>query len=234
MAWSLASSLNTRTFALPSITAPFAYYKLDWNSNEEVSARNWTDTSITYSSSDWKIVQGALFTRASASKINIPAFDANIASNPWSVAAWFKTSITAAWLDEYSIISRRTWTNTFQLCIAWPTTGIANKLRVYDWWVTSTKIYSWVINDWNWHHVVVTSSSNTSAKIYTDWVLSDSSTSFSFVTQSIANWNNIWNFDTWWRCWDWDIDEVWYWGVELTSTEVSALYNAWSWRAYPF
>jgi len=234
MSGSLSSSLNSRTWSIPSVSAPYAFYKLDWNSNDAVWSNNWTDTSITYSAGDWKIVQGALFTRASNSKINIPAFNPNTASNPWSAQAWIKTSITWSWILQYSLISRRTWTNTFQLAMVSNIWSWTTNLQLNDWWVTSTYIETWVINDWNWHHIVVTSSSNTSAKIYKDWTLANSSTAFSFITQSIANGNNIWNFDANWRWWDWDIDEVGYWWVELTAAEVTALYNSWSWLAYPF
>lgn len=30
------------------------------------------------------------------------------------------------------------------------------------------------------------------------------------------------------------IDEVWYWDREITSSEVTALYNSWNWLSYPF
>lgn len=228
----IQQALLARAAAAPSVRAPVAGYKLDNNSNDAVWSNNGTDTAITYWTSYGKINEWALFVRASASKIRLPSFNLNTASNPWSVQARIKTTTTFTWTDEWTVISRRTGTNTFQ--IRWKGSTSWTTVSLFDWWVTSTQLQSATINDWNWHHIVVTSSSNTSAKMYTDGSLTGSSTAFSFVTQTITNGNNIGNFDTWWRCWDWSIDEVFYRGVELTSTEVTALYNWWAWLAYPF
>lgn len=216
-----------------TIPAPVAGYSMGWNSNDSLWVNNGTDTVIVYNAIYWKVWQWALFVRASWSKINLPAFNLNTASNPWSVSVWINTTTTWAWWSEYSVISRRTWTNTFQLAIGWSIS--ATKISLNDWGASATHIESTnAINDWTWHHIVVTASSNTSAKLYVDWTLNTSSTAFSFVTQSIAFGNNIWNFDTWWRAWDWNIDEVFYFWYELSAAQVTYLYNSGSGRAYPF
>ena len=203
---------------------------MDWNSNDAVGTNNGTDTAITYWVSNWKKNQWALFVRASASKIRLPSFNLNTASNPRSAQARIKTTSASAWTDQYSIISRRTGTNTFALAIFWPSNfWVTNKVQLSDWGVTNTRIATEIINDDKWHHIVVTSSSNTSAKIYTDGTLTNSSTAFSFITQTITNGNNIGNFDTWWRCWDWSIDEVWYYSVELNSSQIKNNYAFHQW-----
>lgn len=204
-----------------------AFYKMDWNSNDAVGTNNGTDTAITYWVSNWKKNQWALFVPASASKIRLPSFNLNTASNPWSVQARIKTTTTFTWTDEWTVISRRTGTNTFQ--IRWKGSTSWTTVSLFDWWVTSTQLQSATINDWKWHYIVVTSSSNTSAKMYTDWTLTWSSTAFSFVTQTITNGNNIGNFDSWWRCWDWSIDEVWYYSLELNSSQIKNNYSFHQW-----
>lgn len=230
----IQQALLWKTPTTVNIPTPVAWYTMEWNSNDAIWSNNWTDTVIVYNSIYWKISQWALFVRASWSKVNLPTFNLNTASNPWSAQAWIKTTTTWSWVLQYSVISRRTWTNTFQLAMVSNIWSWTTNLQLNDWWVTATYIESWVINDWNWHHIIVTSSSNTSAKIYVDWTLKASSTAFSFITQSIANWNNIWNFDAWWRAWDGYIDEVFYFWYELSDAQVTYLYNSGSGRAYPF
>lgn len=40
-----------------------------------------------------------------------------------------------------------------------------------------------------------------------------------------------WTTSSWW---DWKIDEVWLWDRALSWSEITELYNWWSWKSYPF
>ena len=64
-----------------------SYYKLDGNSTDIVGAKNGTDTSITYSIDNGKIVQGAGF-NGSSSKIDV-SLPLNL-NNNFTINLWMK------------------------------------------------------------------------------------------------------------------------------------------------
>lgn len=177
-------------------------YHLEGNANDDSgNSANGTATNVTWQW--WNIWSGSwLFVRSSWSKVVTPF------SDPWSASTFvikIKTTTTASWFDEYSAITKRNWSFTFQMAMVSPSN--TTKISMYDWGVTATRIYSWVINDWKRHTVAMTMTNNTTASIYTDWFKTWTSSSFSFVTQSFSNWNLIWDFNTWWRAFDWSMDE---------------------------
>ena len=67
-----------------------AYYKLDGNSNDAVGSNNGTDTAITYSAGNGKIVQGAGFNGTTSQIIG----GAISISSAASFSYWFKTTQT--------------------------------------------------------------------------------------------------------------------------------------------
>ena len=177
-------------------------YHLDWNANDSSgNSANGTATNITWQW--WTIwTWSALFVRTSASKIVTPFAD------PWSASTFIwkiKTTTSASSTNEYTFITKRNWTFTFQFTMKWWLSS--NKIHLNDWGVTWTTIATSAINDWKWHTVAMVMSNSTTATVYTDGNQTWTSSSFSFVTQSFSNWNLLWDFNTWWRAFDWSMDE---------------------------
>ena len=89
MSSSTTTSTTTRSNNL------LAYWKLDGNSNAATSSFNGSDTSITYSSGNGIINQGAGF-NGSSSKITLGtgSLSINHSSGDYTVSAWIKLSHT--------------------------------------------------------------------------------------------------------------------------------------------
>ena len=121
-----------------AIPTPLASYNLNWNSNDSISANNGTDTSITYSAWNGKIIQWAWF-NGSTSIIKLPATSIRPTGN-FTVNAWIKTSTTGTAkmiFETYSQLS--SIVSWFQLTVtSW------NVLNLISWkntWVTINTDY---------------------------------------------------------------------------------------------
>lgn len=84
------------------------------------------------------------------------------------------------------------------------------------------------------HWVMTRSSDWATCVIYKNWAENNRAT-WMTVRNADNNWyfsigENIWQ--PWW--WNGKIDEIWVRKRELTSDEVSTLYNSWNWLQYPF
>lgn len=210
-----------------------AYWKLDGNSNDSVASYNGTDTSITYSSGNGKIIQGAGF-NGSTSKINLSttAFGTNI---NFSVSFWIKATSFAS---RMGLFVKANGTSNAGACfwIQVSSSG-ANKISfgVMDSGLTGAIADATTsITDNAWNHVVCTCD-GTNQKIYINGTLD--------ATQACAGAtiNNI-TMDTtmgWWGSYaslpyTGAMDEVGYWDRAINSTEVSQIYNSGNGIQYPF
>lgn len=106
-----------------------------------------------------------------------------------------------------------------------------------DWTNFDSLAHSWTASTGTLYHAVATYKNWTNwIKIYVNNSVAQTSPSnATSVYNSTANFN-IWRADTFGGATyyvDWMIDLVWYWNRELTSTEVSELYNWWAWYS-PF
>jgi hypothetical protein len=99
----------------------------------------------------------------------------------------------------------------------------------FQWWATTAPLQSW-FNDSSWHMATLTKDWNT-YKYYIDgvylWTFTDSNTINTLVNVSLwylgyAN-SNPYN---------WSIDEFGVRDTPLTDTQITTLYNGWSWLAY--
>ena len=176
---------------------------LNWNANDSSGNwNNWTPTNVSWIGG--KIWSGSAgFNRASWSYIALPNFNLN-SSNwwPWTFSCWVKS--WTIWQANFwnTIINKRNWWNTFTLVAD----NGSNKITLSDWGATSTTIVSnKIVTDDIRHCIIATSTGATNGSLYVDWVLQWTSNSFNFVTQNFSN--MIWNFDWWWRGWNWNIDE---------------------------
>lgn len=188
------------------------YYKLDWNSTDNVGTTNWTDTSITYSAG--KISDCASF-NGTSSKIAIPI--SMPSTYTWSFWLYHDTY---AWYQAVVDAYASSWTRF----ITW---------SIWGWWVISYDAsniwftYSW--STWVRDHVVLTFWSWT-ANLYINNVLNKTDSWLSFTSNTLLHlWVN--NFTSWWWLW-WKIDEFGVRNTVLDSTKRDALYNWWSWLSY--
>lgn len=217
-----------------------AYHKLDWNSIASVGW-NGTDTSITYSVGNGKIVQWAWF-NWSASLISIPDSASYKVTTEFTMNSWIKSSDTTWTGMIFSCINTdfSSWLPYAWYCYRYS----ANKLNtlvtknnspsaaidVNDTWATN-------ICDGTFKMVTVIYD-GTNIKSYVNWTLETTTAYSSTITYLTNNYPRIW-------CWTSDrvwttnyfngaIDEVWVWNRWITGAELTELYNSWNWLAYPF
>lgn len=214
-----------------------SYWKLDGNSNDAVSTNNGTDTSITYSSGNGKIVQGAGM-NGSSSRSSVGNSSA-LTPNAISIAAWVKRNSTGT-LDQ--ILTRD-----------YADSGNANT-RAYQFRLDTTDVAQFVpfnassvgvitgsttISSGTWYHIVGTWD-GTTINLYVNGTSDATGVSFSGTLRS-GGANNTYigadqnggagapaNF------FDGAIDEVGIWNRALTGAEITQLYNGGSGLAYPF
>ena len=207
-----------------------AYYKLDGNSTDSVGAINGSDTDVTYSVANGKIIQGAGF-NGTTSQVSLgDNFDQ---SSDFSVSAWVKTTQSA---DEYGIFTKGGLAGgNYQWGLMQSTTNL--------WWQLWEQggsnylglITSATINDGNWHHVAGTYNNGTTTMIaYIDGVNagSNNTPSGTWYTNG-ASVAMIGNREDG-KFFNGSIDEVGLWSRTLTPTEILQLYNNGSGLQYPF
>lgn len=207
------------------------YYKLDGDSVDSVASANGTDTAITYSAGNGKIVQGAGF-NGSTSQIQLPNNDWS-QSTGYSISAWVKTSAST----DQIIIARDNVSGTGRMFVVRIelTSGKAEFYRfdsstnlVTD--IKSTSAY----NDGNWHHIVAVFDNTVGSKIYVD---GSSVASDAVTTNNVSGANSIpyiGRFNGASSPMNGAIDEVGIWNRGITSAEVTSLYNGGTGIQYPF
>lgn len=130
-----------------------------------------------------------------------------------------------------------TWAQIWIFSQPWSATWDSMAFFIYNGsagqqiWSTNGSHSAWVREHW----VFTRESSWTIMRVYKNWTLNNSAT---WLTARL--WDNNWYFSIWENIgqpwwWNWKIDELWIrkWRA-ITSTEVSELYNWWSWISYPF
>ncbi len=222
---------NSYPFIDNKKTSLISYYKLDGNSTDSVSSANGTDTSITYSAGNGKIVQGAGF-NGTSSNILLPNNDWS-ATTGYSMQAWLKTTsiLESAIIDRDNAVGAG---RIFQFRME-ATTGKIGFIRFDSSTSVVTNIQSsGAINDGNWHHIVVTFDNTIGSKIYVDGtsVASDSVTTNNRGGTGSAPYIGIFNGAT--TPWNGALDEIAIWNRGITSSEVTELYNGGMGIQYPF
>lgn len=236
----IALLLSILTFILPFTanaaltTNLVSYWNLDGNSNDSVGTNNGSDTSVTYSSGNGKIVQGAGF-NGSSSKIDLVVNSLNY-SQPMTVAAWVKTSSASS--GEILSTYNYTGGGNYGWQCAITATGKAI-LDVRDSVGTDYQATGATsINDGNWHYVVCLWN-GTTGSVYIDGnstadgtgtMPTASSWPYGYATIGAAKYNSSLTF----QYYTGNIDEVGIWNRALSTSEMSQLYNSGAGFAYPF
>lgn len=220
--------------SLASVTS--SYWKLDGNSNDSVAAINGTDTSITYSAGNGKIIQGAGF-NGSTSKIDF-GNNYTISTGLFSIAFWVKNSNTA----RQALVAKTNNLAQGYFCDVLASTGYVrftcvdntNAGNTYAGQDSSVSIGSTGV----WHHVACIRSSISGAPdIYIDGVLSNGSALINGTVSSISTSNNLLlgknNFGI--AAFSGNLDEFAFFnGYTLTQADVNTLYNGGAGLQYPF
>lgn len=210
-----------------------AYYKLDGNSND-VFGNNGTDTNITYSAANGKLIQGAGFNGASSSIVR-NSFNLS-SSNVITISAWVKyTSVSTMILLEHSPNYNTNNGFIFYCDAGKINAGMRDGVTVgYNVGAnTSTS------NDGNWHHVVVIFNRNLTGASQTNMYLDGAvnyvsalsvTTTGNFTTQNLyigaRNASSLW-FNS-------ALDEISIWNRALSADEVKDLYLNGNGSQYPF
>lgn len=227
------SSVKTYNF-MALATNLVAYYKMDGNSSDSVGSANGSDTGITYSSGNGKINSGAGFVFASSSRITFASPNA-LNGLSKSISLWFKTLDST---HECYLFNGSNATNNTVLSILRLNPGTVSFLDIDGGGsnsLTTTASY----NDGAWHHCVSTvNTAGTGYTIYIDGVSVKTFTAGSArtglsVIANTATGNRAWETPGT-SFFDGAIDEIGVWSRELTSSEVTTLYNAGAGNQYPF
>ena len=207
-----------------------SYWKLDGNSTDSVGSNNGTDTSITYSAGNGKIVQGAGF--SGSSRIVLPNV-VYISATAFSLSAWIKISSNpgapAQILTSDSDFNRR-----WQLAVN--TNGTIRFIRFNDAGsVISNFNSTGTVTDNTWRHIVAVFDNSVGSKIYINGTQdgSDAVTTSNKITSGTAAFGSNTN-STPSEYFTGSIDEGAIWSRALSAAEVTSLYNAGAGLAYPF
>lgn len=208
-----------------------SYWTLEGNSNDQQGTDNGTDTSITYSTGNGKIDQGAGF-NGSSSQIVI-ADSANLRPSPnLSVALWYNNTTNPASNAYYSMLWKNA-TNATREAYSLQLFNDAGTVKIranFNNANTGAITYAFS-GTGSWKFLVATYDGD-AMKLYVDNVLQASNTGGAAISYE----NNLSLYfgstDFAGRFFDGAIDEVGLWSKVLTTTEISDLWNGGSGNTY--
>lgn len=209
-----------------------AYYKLDGNSND-VFGNNGTDTNITYSAANGKLIQGAGFNGSSSYIVNGSNLDLST-TNKMTLSFWVKFTSTSVLI----LLEQSTNYNSNNAFIAYIDSG-----KVYfgnrDAALSVNLGYTSAINDGNWKHIVGTIDRSlvgtAQTNIYVNGVVDKTSFSGPSLTGNMGSFklyigaragSSLW-FNS-------ALDEISIWNRVLSADEVKDLYLNGNGSQYPF
>lgn len=209
-----------------------SYWKLDGNSNDSVASNNGTDTSITYSSGNGKIVQGAGF-NGSTSKIELSTTAFGTTST-FSISMWINVTTPST---RQGVFCKTDGIGASTTTFITEVGNTSNKFTfgVSNGTTQSTGTTTTSISSGTWTHVVCTCD-GTNQKIYLNGSLDNTTAYAGGAINNITKETTIGQFGSYTLLpYTGAIDEVGFWsGKALDSTEVSQLYNSGAGLAYPF
>lgn len=224
--WLLASFWASASTLLTGLRA---YYKYDSNSNDTLATYNGTDTNTpTYTAG--KISNALTLVSASSQYVSLPNGVFPWGTNTYTINMWVK--LTAASGNQSFSMTARTSQGLIFYFSAWSV--IHSKPSVvdlsYTWSGADTSYHMWTFV-WDWSGM----------RTYLDWnttpVATNANTSNitapSTDTIEVGAYRSGWTIQAGWYLWG-QIDEMGVWWKAITTTELTSLYNAWSWRTHPF
>jgi hypothetical protein len=203
----------------------YSAYKAESNANDELGVYNGTAKGgLTYGTG--KDGNDFVFNGTTA-YVNLPNNAFNFTSD-FTISTWVNQSSVAGNRDILS-----TFTNFGGNYYGWElfsSSGVVN-FWIYNGTVTpiSLQVNSVTFSINTWYHVLVVRKGSTSTQIYIDGILRGSNTSTInpvYHTTNNANIGAYNNIGVYGNFFQGKIDETYIWNRELTSTDVTTLYNA--------
>lgn len=217
-----------------------AYWRLDGNSKDVIRGLDGTDTNISYSFTDGKVAQGALFD-GSSSDISINSGSSLVyeRTQKFSIAAWVKSTASSSEKPIYS--TEENSPNYLGITLWYSSFFSTNKLSLFMGSNTQGIGVggSTTLSDGNWHFVVATydgSSDASGVKLYCDGNLESMTVNQNNLASQTLVGSALPHIGT--RqgglFWVKSIDEVGVWKRILTPEEIKYLYNNGNGKSYPF
>lgn len=207
-----------------------SYWKFDGNSTDELGVGNGTDTAITYSVGNGKLVQGAGF-NGSSSKVVLPQLAAYKPTN-FTISAWVKTT-ASGYQEVFESYNQSGTPAGFEF----RQNGAGIELVVGNGGAFTITSGVRTINNGVWNHVTGTYDGAT-VRLYVNGLLDTSGANATGVAYTgdtrvrIGVNNYTGATETYW--FNGAIDEVGFWNRALTAAEVDELYNKGVGQQYPF
>lgn len=218
-----------------------AYWKMDESSWNIADATWWWHTwtlngTISYTS--WLINNCISITSAQAQKFFSIAnsWDFNVSTTKMSCSLRIKSSNNSVHFFTYmdnniqeEIIFWIWWGASYGV---WGTSGKPTIYCKNKWWAWYSA--SITVSDNARHHIVLLIDSS-SIKIYVDNTLSlnqSISGTWSAWDRTLRIGNRYVSSAPYYLCYWWLMDEFWRWSEVLTTDQITALYNSWSWLPY--
>ena len=219
-----------------------SYYALESNGNDSLGTNNMTESNTSYVTG--KIGNAVSFNWSTSEmrngNITLPAWNSPYSMNFWvklnaeiSSSFWWLAMLAPDGTNQDTQYSMNYQYN-------WWTRRLALE-HYYNWPETYYPLYHNVtLGTSNWNMITMTYSWSV-INIYFNWTLVTTwwwtGTYWSSWPQTYQKGITIWSLyflSAYWNRSNAIIDEFWYCNREITSTEISTLYNSWSWLAYPF
>ena len=213
-----------------------SYWKLDGNSTDSHGSNNGTDTSITYSAGNGKIVQGGGFNGTTSLIYSQSASFDFFGTANLTQSFWIKVSSLGIAGNFYGISMIQEGTN---VTIYDKGIQLLNNGSIlfygYDGAVKKATSATGVIVVGTWYHITGTYD-GTNLKIYVDGDLKATtacSSTYNFTNPRLV-FSHVTTVGGNNKFFNGAIDEVGLWSRALSAAEVTSLYNAGVGLAYPF
>lgn len=217
-----------------------SYYKLDSNWNDSLWVNNMTESNTSYVTG--KISNAASF-NGSTSTMRNGNITLATGTTPYSINFWVKLNAEiASWIWTLSFLWPDATNQDTQYSIDYEYNGGTRRLAMqhyYNWPETYYPLYSnQTLGISNWNMITVTYSGSSMIMYFNGTSVVSGGwwgTYGSSWIQNYQKWLTIWSqyeSSTYKQSSNSIIDEYWIWNRALTATEVSTLYNGWTWITY--
>lgn len=209
-----------------------AYYKMEGNSNDAVAANNGTDTSITYSSGNGKILQGAGFP-GNPGKITLPSgvFAFPQGTNAFTINLWATPSTSGGDIVSFTNGGAGFMNEVVRILLASGAGGLIGQRANGS---SFTQIFGGSTLTAGTYYMATLVYDGTNISIYLNAVSDATPVASAFSVNTITGAvfgleiNTSTNYVTG------HLDEVGFWSRALSGAEITQLYNGGIGLTYPF